>query len=79
MGTAEHAASQPFPIDGVPTGFEALLEEEKEAGELNYEVPPIRDVCALDLVREAYQELMQRQELKPEYERVCAVVKRFGY
>ena len=79
MGTAEHAASQPFPIDGVPTGFEALLDEEKEAGELNYEVPPIRDVCALDLVREAYQELMQRQELKPEYERVCAVVKRFGY
>jgi NitT/TauT family transport system substrate-binding protein len=79
MGTPEHAAAQPFPIDGVPTGFEALLEEEKEAGELDYNVPPIRDVCALDLVREAYQELMQREELKPEYERVKAVVQKLGY
>ena len=79
MGSPESAEVQPFPIDGLATGFEAFLEEEKEAGELNYEVPPIREVCALDLVREAFQELMQREELKPEYERANAVVKRLGY
>ena len=79
MGSPEQAESQPFPIDGLPTGFEALLEEEKEAGELNYEVPAIRDVCALDLAREAFRELMEREELKPEYEAANAVVKRLGY
>ena len=69
----------PFPIDGLPSGFEALLEEEREAGELNYDVPPIREVCALDLVREAFRELTQREELKPEFERAQAVVQRLGY
>ena len=69
----------PFPIDGLPSGFEALLEEEREAGQLNYEVPPIREVCALDLVREAFRELTAREELKPEFERAQAVMQRFGY
>ncbi|HWP59292.1 MAG TPA: ABC transporter substrate-binding protein [Candidatus Acidoferrales bacterium] len=79
MGSPESAEVQPFPIDGLPTGFDAYLQEEKEAGQLNYEVPPIREVCALDLVREAFQELMQREELKPAYERARAVVQRLGY
>jgi hypothetical protein len=55
------------------------LEEEREAGQLNYEVPPIREVCALDLVREAFRELTAREELKPEFERAQAVMQRFGY
>ena len=79
MNSPESAEVQPFPIDGVPTGFDAMLQEEKENGELNDDIPPVREVCALDLVREAFQELMQRQELKPEYERARAVVKRLGY
>ena len=79
MNSPDSAEVQPFPIDGVPTGFNAMLEEEKEAGELDFDVPPVREVCALDLVREAFQELMQRQELKPHYERASAVVKRLGY
>ncbi|MBI2988482.1 MAG: ABC transporter substrate-binding protein [Deltaproteobacteria bacterium] len=77
--SAEIAQAMPFPIDGLPTGFEALLEEEREAGDLNYDVPPVREVCALDLVREAFRELVGREELKPEFERVSATVKRFGY
>ena len=36
-------------------------------------------VSAQDLVTEAYQELIQRKELQPEYERVSAVAQRWGY
>jgi NitT/TauT family transport system substrate-binding protein len=79
MNSPDSAEVQPFPIDGVPTGFNAMLEEEKEAGELDFDVPPVEQVCALDLVREAFQELMQREELKPSYGRASAVVKRLGY
>ena len=56
----------------VPFGLEKL-------GELNYDVPPIADVCAQDLVSEAYKELLQRNELKEEYGRVSAVAQRWGY
>ncbi|HWP59300.1 MAG TPA: ABC transporter substrate-binding protein [Candidatus Acidoferrales bacterium] len=79
MGSPEQAEAQPFPLDGLPTGFEALLDEEREAGELNYEVPPIREVCALDLVREAFQELMQKEERRAEYERAKQAADRLGY
>jgi hypothetical protein len=69
----------PFPIDGLATGFEDMLKEEERLGELNYKVPAIKEVCAQDLVTEAYQELIQRKELQPEYERVRAVAQRWGY
>jgi ABC-type nitrate/sulfonate/bicarbonate transport system substrate-binding protein len=71
--------SMPFPIDGLPTGFEELLEEEKFCGNLDFEVPDIKEVCALDLVKEAYAELSQRESLKPEIERMKKVVQRWGY
>jgi len=74
-----HLESMPFPIDGVPTGFEDLLREEKILGDLNYDVPKIEDVCALDLVKEAFGELRNRDDLKKELERVSAVAKRWGY
>ncbi len=68
----------PYPIDGA-TGFEDMLAEEEKLGELNYDVPPIKDVSAQDLVGEAYNELMERQELKEEYERVTAIAQKWGY
>jgi ABC-type nitrate/sulfonate/bicarbonate transport system substrate-binding protein len=71
--------AMPFPLDGLPTGFEDLLREEEATGALNYDVPDIKDVCALDLVKEAYQELRQRPELQALFERASATVKRFGY
>ena len=47
-----HLEAMPFPIDGLPTGFEDLLEEEKAAGDLSYDnVPDTKDVCALDLAQ----------------------------
>ncbi|HYT57360.1 MAG TPA: hypothetical protein VEQ38_21865 [Verrucomicrobiae bacterium] len=56
-----------------------MLAEEEKLGELNYDVPPIKDVCAQDLVAGAYKELMERQELQEEYERVAAIAQRWGY
>jgi len=75
----QHLAAMPFPIDGLPTGFEDLLREEKATGDLNYEVPAIKDVCALDLVKEAFAELRQREDLKEELGRVTEVARRWGY
>jgi hypothetical protein len=69
----------PFPIDGLATGFEDMLKEEEKLGELNYKVPPIKEVSAQDLVTEAHQELIQRKELQPEYQRLRAVAERWGY
>ena len=71
--------AMPFPLDGRASGFEDMLKEEEKLGELNYEVPAIKDVCAQDLVAEAYQELLQRKELAPEHQRVSAIAQRWGY
>jgi hypothetical protein len=69
----------PFPIDGRATGFEDMLAEEEKLGELNYKVPAIKDVCAQDLVGEAFKELTERKELEPDYQRIRAVAARWGY
>ena len=69
----------PFPLDGRATGFEDMLKEEERLGELNYEVPPIKEVAAQDLVDEAFKELRGRKELAEEYERVKVVEQRWGY
>lgn len=69
----------PFPVDGRATGFEDMLAEEEKLGELNYEVPAIKDVCVQDLVVEAFKELMERRDLKEKYERVAAIAQKWGY
>jgi hypothetical protein len=69
----------PFPIDGLATGIEQMLEDEERIGGLGCEVPPVKDVCAQDLVAEAYKELRERKELDAEYQRVKAVADRWGY
>jgi hypothetical protein len=56
-----------------------MLKEEERLGDLNYNVPAIADVCAQDLVTEAYKELLGRKELAPEHERVSAVAQQWGY
>jgi ABC-type nitrate/sulfonate/bicarbonate transport system substrate-binding protein len=77
--TPVHIEALPFPLDGRPTGFEDLLAEEKKAGQLEYDVPPIQDVCALDLVAEAFDEIRGRGDVKDQLERVSSVVDRLGY
>jgi hypothetical protein len=69
----------PFPLNGRATGFEDMLKEEDRLGELNYQVPPIHEVAAQDLVDEAFKELRGRNELADEYERVSKVEQRWGY
>jgi ABC-type nitrate/sulfonate/bicarbonate transport system substrate-binding protein len=71
--------AMPFPIDGRATGFEDMLAEEEKLGELNYEVPAVKDVCAQDLVEEAFKELRAREDLQEEYQRVRKVAERWGY
>jgi ABC-type nitrate/sulfonate/bicarbonate transport system substrate-binding protein len=77
--TTDDLESMPFPIDGLATGFEDMLREEKLIGGLEYDVPAIKDVCAQDLAEEAYKELRGRKELDDEYQRLQAVAKRWGY
>jgi ABC-type nitrate/sulfonate/bicarbonate transport system substrate-binding protein len=77
-GTPVYLEAMPFPIDGRATGFEDMLAEEKRLGELDYEVPPINEVCAQDLVAEAYQELCAREDLEAERQRLRAVARRWG-
>jgi hypothetical protein len=68
----------PFPIDGKATGFEQMLADEEKIGGLDYNVPSIKDVCAQDLLEEAFKELRARKELEPEYQRVKTVAERWG-
>lgn len=56
-----------------------MLAEEGKLGELNYDVPSVKDVCAQDLVEDAFKELMERQDLRPEYQRVRAATEKWGY
>ncbi len=77
--TIHFLESQPFPLDGLATGFEDMLREEKLIGGLNYDVPPVASVCAQDLVKEAYKELRGQSELEPEYQRAHAIAERYGY
>jgi ABC-type nitrate/sulfonate/bicarbonate transport system substrate-binding protein len=73
------AAEMPFPMDGLPTGFEDMLREEEAAGDLDYDVPEISAVCALDLVKDAFAELMADKVTRAEYERVLPVAEQHGY
>ena len=71
--------AMPFPLDGKATGFEDMLKEEEKLGELNYNVPPIKEVSAQDLLDEAYQELRARKDLAEEYQRVSKIAEKWGY
>jgi hypothetical protein len=75
----QHLEAMPFPIDGLATGFEDLLRDEKAVGDLNYDVPPISEVSAQDLVTEVFNELRARPELQEEFNRVRAAARRWGY
>jgi hypothetical protein len=79
LRSARDLEAMPFPLDGKATGFEDMLKEEERLGELNYQVPPINEVCAQDLVAEAFKELRAREDLADEFQRLKAVEQRWGY
>jgi len=71
--------AMPFPLDGRASGFEDMLKEEERLGELNYNVPPIKEVVAQDLLDEAFKELRARKELDEEFQRLKKIEARWGY
>ena len=79
LRSARDLEAMPFPLDGKATGFEDMLKEEERLGELNYEVPPIKDVCAQDLVGEAFKELRAREDLADEFQRLKVIEQRWVY
>ena len=79
LRTAQDLEAMPFPLDGKATGFEDMLKEEERLGELNYDVPAIKDVCAQDIVDEAFKELRARKELDGEFQRLTKIAGRWGY
>ena len=79
LRSAQDLEAMPFPLDGKATGFEDMLKEEARLGELNYEVTPIKDVSAQDLVDEAFKERRARKELDEEFQRLKVIEKRWGY
>lgn len=76
--TVERYAEMPFPIDGMPTGFEQYFKEQVDIGELK-EVGDFKRILMLDPAREAYHELLARPELKEDARRAQEVAARLGF
>ncbi|MBV8084905.1 MAG: ABC transporter substrate-binding protein [Chloroflexi bacterium] len=76
--TAEKYAGMPFPIDGMPTGFQQYFEEQVKIGEIK-EIGEWNQILMLEPAREAYHELVARPELKAEATRAKDVAASFGY
>ena len=72
------AEMMPFPIDGLPTGFDQYLDEAAVLGNIDGHLDA-EDIAKLDLAREAYAELASRPELEGDLRRVEEVVARVGY
>ena len=68
---------QAYPIDGLATGLEEYANEMIALGDVKN--INLEKVLRQDLMREAFQELSARAEIKPELERAREVVKRIGY
>ncbi len=73
-----HLQYMPFPVDGLPSALDVILEEEHAAGEIDTLVDP-EEACQLDLMREAYQELIGRTDLKEEHERIKNLANQVGF
>jgi len=68
---------QAYPIDGLATGLEEYANEMVALGDVKK--VELNRILRQDLMREAFQELSARAEIKPELERAREVVKRIGY
>jgi ABC-type nitrate/sulfonate/bicarbonate transport system substrate-binding protein len=68
---------QAYPIDGLATGLEEYAKEMVVLGDVKN--INLEKVLRQDLMREAFEELSARAEIKPELERAREVVQRIGY
>lgn len=76
--TADRYEKMPFPIDGMPTGFEQYFEEQVAIGELA-EVSDFKKTLFLEPAREAFHELRARRELEADARRAQEVAARLGF
>jgi hypothetical protein len=68
---------QAYPVDGLATGLEEYAKEMIALGDVRK--INLEKVLRQDLMREAFEELSARAEIKPELERAREVVRRIGY
>jgi ABC-type nitrate/sulfonate/bicarbonate transport system substrate-binding protein len=76
--TPMHLETSPFPIDGMATGLETVVREDFDAGEFD-RMPDIDAACRFEFVERAFTDLMDRPELKPDYQRMREIVAKVGY
>jgi ABC-type nitrate/sulfonate/bicarbonate transport system substrate-binding protein len=76
--TAEKYQGMPFPINGLPTGFEQYFQEQVDIGEIR-EIGDFKKILLLEPAREAYQELVNRPETKEDAQRAKDVSTQYGY
>jgi ABC-type nitrate/sulfonate/bicarbonate transport system substrate-binding protein len=68
---------QAYPIDGLATGLEEYAKEMLALGDIKK--IELERILRQDLMREAFQELSAREDVRPDLERAGEVVKRLGY
>ena len=68
---------QAYPIDGLATGLEQYAKEMVELGDV--EKVELDKVLRQDLMREVFQELSQRPDVKADLEQAREVAQRIGY
>jgi ABC-type nitrate/sulfonate/bicarbonate transport system substrate-binding protein len=78
FGSAAQAEMMPFPIDGLPTGFDQYLAEAQVLGNIDGPMDPA-DISKLDFAKEAFMELSGRPELAADLDTMREVVARIGY
>jgi ABC-type nitrate/sulfonate/bicarbonate transport system substrate-binding protein len=80
LTSPDHLEIRPLPVDGqVPIkGLQEIVEEMQQNGELppNYNV---EKVLVGEPVRNAFENLISRKDLQPEWQRMQRVVERLGY
>lgn len=78
FGSGEQAEMMPFPIDGLPTGFDQYLKEAEVLGNIEAPMDPA-EMSKLDFAREAFAELSSRPDVQGDLEAIREVVARIGY
>ena len=69
----------PFPLNGRATGFEDMLKEEERLGELNYEVPPIKEVARRIWLKRRMKNCADERSWRKSMSESSKVEKRWGY
>lgn len=78
FGSEAQAEMMPFPIDGLPTGFDQYLAEAAVLGNIDGPIDA-SDISNLAFARDAFAELNTRPDVQGNLETIREVVSRVGY